>query len=266
MFGKYLCSLALLFQVGHASSQVTYKRLSFLPEIGSYLNLNGADVQSGTGNSPKIKSPIMPGLGWGLACRFQLSKRHSIIFQPTLALRVDPNRIRSDVHNPLFTDSRFTTCYLYSKSLIGVTFPVGKASALDIMVGGSFLFSLSNNKGNYKLTYSSYEDQTGRTLNYVNTYSQISWGDAQEGASEIPSPSAFLATAQVAYLYYGLFKNNHPIRIAVEFTSRIKRGKNISGRGSQGKYVRFDQDRNILSETRFEDRFRSIGLILGIGL
>lgn len=257
---KYMLAILLLLQAGSLAAQDEgAKKFYIMPELATYLNLNGVDVDNELGPSTGFHAPATMGWGLGVAFRIKPRAKKAIYFQPTLALRIDPQRLMVNDRSSGFLDQRFTTYYLYTKLMFGATFPLAKQQAIDIALGGGSMFSLRDLQQVNLMHYASYQDASGENLNYLKTFTDMTWGDTRSDRSFFLIPSAVVVFAQVAYVHYGWLGNQKPVRIALEFTTS-------RGGGNQGSYVQFDQQRNIVGQTKFVDRYQAIGLLLGIGL
>ncbi|WP_118973555.1 hypothetical protein [Taibaiella koreensis] len=257
--------LLILFALFIADRTQAQRRWEFnlMPELSGYANLNQSDI-SREKATQVMRSAF--GIGGGIGIAFRLDQRRSFFYMmPSLGYRLDPQRLDISYGDGRTDIQKANNVYIYLKPVFGISIPAGNSNGIDVGLGFSLNYSMKSVATPYNLQYLEYTDpSTGEVLRRPAAGYYASWGDHRDN-SVFFVPSIVQLVFQTAYIDRSLLPSHKPLRIGLEFATRLG-SKQYNCAGNEARVALIDEQRRVTASESYWDRYTSLALSLGIGL
>jgi len=236
------------------------KTVHILAEAGSFLNLNGVDMnKSGSSDYISQKNHFGGYIGGGI----QLNNAKMLYFQASTGYRFSPQTIVLKDGDNKFEQS-FTNSEWYVKITGGVRFNVTPGNKITFGIGLNNFYSINNKRIEDQLITSPYKDPaTGENLQHLSGVLQLNWGDTRD--DKIVVPFIVNSLVQIGFENTTLLPKNRKIGINFDFSTRIT-PDGFEWKGNSGRYDKLDESRNIITSQRFVDNYMAVGVNIFVTL
>lgn len=236
---------------------------NLMPELSGYANLNMADI-SREKTTESMRSAFTVGGGLGIAFRLD-QRRRFFYMMPSLGYRLDPQRLDISYGDGRTDVQKANNVYLYLKPVFGVSIPAGSDDGIDVGMGFCLNYSFKSVGTPYSLQYQEYTDAvTGEQLRKPVAGYSANWGDHRDN-SIFFIPSVVQLVFQTAYVNRSILADHKPLRIGLEFATRLG-DKQYNGSGNEARVELIDDQRTVTASESYWDRYTSLALSIGIGL
>lgn len=237
-------------------------RIKLFAEAGTFINLNTGDIKGDAGSRMLSQKSTFGG-GFGLGVKVYAPK--NIFLQLSMGLRFSPQRLNINATG-LNVSQKFTNSDYYLRLLLGYSFPVAKDTRISFGIGFQNYYSLNHRVQEDQLHIRQYNNiATGETENYVANIYAIHWGDSRTTESRTAVPFIFNPLLHLGVVNKSILPRGRELALGLEYSTRM--GSDNGLENSNTGYIHLlDPDRNILASEKFEDQYKTINLVLSIGL